>query len=142
MTDDDQHDNTPREYQVSNSERHAHYAHYPPGTPIVDAVAVDQRIDNLETRVEEQRLDIASLLASRRAWRWIAGICLPMLLAAVTTVQLWAIDRVSTSERATGRSEATIEAIQFRLNLLEGYVHELLRHADIDPHGTVAVTGP
>jgi hypothetical protein len=141
IDDDDQDDRTPREQRPpTNSERIAYFVDHPPGTPVADVI--DQRIEKLDARLDAQQLDIASLLASRRAWRWIAGITLPVLLVAMTTVQLWMIDRVSTSERAAGRSEATTESIQFRLNLLEGYVHELLRHAGLDARGTVAVGGP
>jgi hypothetical protein len=130
MIDDDQDGNTPRDHIATNSERHAHLQAARDAGVIADPVEQD-----LQLRVR-------SLEESRRAWRWIAGITLPVLLVAMTTVQLWMIDRVSTSERAAGRSEATTESIQFRLNLLEGYVHELLRHAGLISRGTVAVGGP
>jgi len=89
-------------------------------------------VDRLEGAREEQRLDIASLLASRRSWRWISGIGLPVLLASFVTVMLWTIDRVS-NERARGgavRGHDRIDPVQAQL--LESYVHELLRHAGID----------
>lgn len=119
MTDDDPDDNTPRERPATYSERIARLDNF------------EQRMQRLADRDEEQQLDIASLLASRRSWRWIAGLGIPVLLTSIVVVMLWAVDRSSVSAERTGRAEATMESLLFRLNLLEGYVHELLRHAGL-----------
>lgn len=128
MTDDDGNDNTPREHLVTNSER-------------IDLLG---RLKELEDNNEQQRLDIASLLASRRSWRWTLGLGLPVLLSSVVVVMLWSIDRVSVSSERTGRTEAEIkatdtlnkarnDALENLIRLLQQDVSQLRQRAGLDP---------
>lgn len=112
---DDQDDSTPRERVITNSEHD-----------------LPQRVTKLEDRHDEQRLDVASLLASRRSWRWIMALGVPPLLGALVVVMLWAVDRSSVSAGRTGKAEATMDSLQKEVDLLRGYVHELQRNAGLN----------
>lgn len=127
MTDDDGNegdDNTPRECHVAN--------------------VADQHFDKLEARVEEHRLDIASLLASRRSWRWTLGLGLPVLLTSIVLVMLWSIDRVSVAAERAGETKAKIEAgdvlnkarndaLENLIRLLQQEVSQLRQRAGLEP---------
>lgn len=121
-------DNTPREHHVSNSGR-------------IDLLG---RLKELEDNDEQQRLDIASLLASRRTWRWALGLGLPVLLTSLVVVALWSIDRISVSSERAGRTEAEIkatdtlnkarsEALENLIRLLQQDVSQLRQRAGLEP---------
>lgn len=116
MTDDDQDDNTPRERPATNSER-------------IDLL---QRLRTLEENDEQQRLDIASLLASRRSWRVIAGVGIPAVLTAAVAVMLWSVDRVSASSERTGETKAKIEAHDKLFELLEKGIDQLRQRTGLN----------
>lgn len=131
MADDD---NTPREHLVTNSER-------------IDLLG---RLRAIEENDEQQRLDIASLLASRRSWRWIAGLGGPVLLTAMVAVGLWSIDRVTASAERTGRTEAEIkatdtlnkartDAIENLIRLLQQDISQLRQRAGLEPRPSSAL---
>lgn len=114
MNDDDNDDRTPREHVVTDSGRVPRHPYREPAQDPVQMELADhqQRLRDLERAGEYARLDIASLVASRRMWRWIVGILIPTLAGAMITVLLFSAERVSSSAERVGAMNATIEALK------------------------------
>lgn len=138
MTDDYNDDNTPRTYD--NGGEHQHSGPY----RSVDPAQQDlfRRLARLEERDDAREVAMVSLASSNRTWRWIAGICLPLVFAGLLSLLAYSVDRLEASALRAGRQEAMGDELKGRVLLLEGYIHELLRHAGLNPRGVVAVTGP
>lgn len=128
MTDDDGSDDTPREQRVTDSQRVVHYSEYPPGTLAVrEFVPTPHNMYEVQLgdRLKVLEAEVASLSSSRKFWRWIAGLGLPSLAA----ILLYTAEKVTSGAEHTGKSDATMDIMQSRINLMESYIHELQRHA-------------
>lgn len=142
MTDDDDIEVTPtRERPITDSERTAHYAAYPPGTlPVRELVATPRNLfeKHLDERMERAERHIESLDASRRFWRWVAGLGIPALLSAAFVLVLYAADRITTSSERVGETRAQIAALTEQVKTLQQEVLMLLKLSGLDPTHTNA----
>lgn len=136
MTDDDNED-TPRTQGNSDHQNSGPYRGLDPAQQ-----DLYRRMERLEGRDEARELAMVAEASSNRTWRWIAGICLPIVFAGLISLLAYSVSRIEDSALRSGRQEATSDELKSRVLLLEGYIHELLRHAGIDTRGTVAVGGP
>jgi hypothetical protein len=137
MTNDDQPDDTPRTY---NSGGEHHGDPYRGADPAMQDLY--RRMHRLEERDGERELAMVAEASSNRTWRWIAGICLPIVFAGLISLLAYSVSRIEASAMRAGRQEATSDELRGRVLLLEGYIHELLRRAGLDQNRTVAVDGP
>lgn len=150
--DNDDSDDTPRTY-VTDAERAQHYAAYPPGALVIGESRPTPR-NLFELELQER---VKSLEDSRKFWRRIATIVLPILLTGFGGFVLYSADKISTSSErigntlarldgvvetvrdlqkgaaAIGGMEARIDALFKLLNMLEEDIRELRKHAGIAP---------
>jgi hypothetical protein len=91
-----------------------------------------RRMERLEARDETREMDVASLTASRRFWKWTAGLGIPALLSAAFVLLLYSADKVSASAEHVGETRAEIRALSKLIDLLTAEVAELRRHAGLD----------
>ena len=152
MNDDDPDDNTPREQRPpTNSERIAYFVDHPPGTPAVSELVPTPHNTfevQLDRRLRYVESDVSGLMASRRFWKWAAGIGIPIIGAAVLAVLLDARASVIQSSERAGETRAKMDAIDKRIDdfrsafdkaidkIIED-VRELRRHAGLDPRPIV-----
>lgn len=125
MTDDGP-DDTPRTH--SNGD-HQHSGPYRGLDPAQQDMF--RRLARLEERDDTREIAVVRLTSSNRTWRWIAGICLPVVFAGLGAILAYSVERLETSALRAGKQEATSDELKGRVNLLESYIHELLRHAGL-----------
>jgi hypothetical protein len=132
VTDDDP-DDTPRTY--ADGEQH-HSGAYRGLDPMqLELLKRLDRLDRVEHAVELMDRAWAVLTASRRFWGWAAGIGVPALIAGAFALLMASHSEASTSAERVGRTEARLDAAFKLIDLLEGEVSELRRHAGLDKQG-------
>jgi hypothetical protein len=83
------------------------------------------RVVHLERTATDQGRDVSSLIGSRKSWRWVVGICGPVILGAMVTVLLWSTDKVSTSSERVGATNARIEVLWRMIDTLTQDIRDL-----------------
>lgn len=101
-----------------------------------------RRLARTEERDDAREIAMVRMVSSNRTWRWIASICIPIVFAGLISLLAYSVSRIEDSALRAGRQETTSDDLKGRVLLLEGYIHELLRHAGLNPRGTVAVGAP
>lgn len=137
MTDDEP--DTPRTYDNGGGD-HQHPGPYRGADPAQQDLF--RRLARLEERDDAREIAIVKMTSSNRTWRWLATICLPIVFLGLISLLGYSVSRIEDSALRAGRQEATSDELKGRVLLLEGYIHELLRHAGLSARGTVAVGAP
>jgi len=142
-------DNTPRITDGECKHYSGSFELVPPNDMFGQALL--QRVQRMERHADEQTLHVASLLASRKAWRWIAGIAGPVLFSALVTVFLYsaerdtqAAQRIEASAERIGTMNARIEALQQLTNILLGEIStlrmEIHKITGYNPHPSLSIS--
>lgn len=68
---------------------------------------------------------VGSLEDSRKTWRWIIGLGLPVIASVGLALFLWAESAVQTSSERAGETKATLEAVKKTIDTLGVDIREL-----------------
>lgn len=131
MTDDD----IPI-HVVTDAERRDHYRRFHPGTPAVQQEG--PMITLPKERFEELEQQVESLLASRKTMNRLVWLAIPGLIGALVTVLLFAADKIASSSRHAGETEADMRNLKEQLEHQRAEIIELratlYRKSGADPH--------
>jgi len=128
MINDDDEITPPRSHVVTDSERAAHFAEYPPRTPVVTDLVSAPR-NAFEIDIDKR---IASLEASRRSWRVVSAVGIPALIGAAMALMLWSADKITASSERVGETRAEIKSQGKQIELLQQEVLMLRKLSGLD----------
>ena len=137
-TEDDDNSDEPMMEPPTDRERRAHFEVYSPGMPVVQELMAVPR-SAYEHKVEER---LSSLEDSRRFWRWIAGLGLPVMATAMLTLGIWAAETIASSSERVGETAAEIRDLVKQVDRLERQIDLLLKLSGLNPKPVSVVRAP